>query len=216
MRIPESKIEEVRTSASIVDVISEFVQLRKRGKNYVGLCPFHNEKTPSFTVSEEKQIFHCFGCHAGGNIFKFLMEYRKISFVESIQELAEQFGIEVEYDQAAYTERQSEQEILYDINTEAAKYYLNNLLNDDEGEGARKYLQERNIKLQTMRTFGLGYSLRGWENFLNFAKGKSFDIDKCIHLGLIGRTNDGRVLNILNVFRRDGRWWGWLFLFCYG
>jgi len=73
MRIPESKIEEIRSGANIVDVISEYVQLRKRGKNYIGLCPFHSEKTPSFTVSEEKQIYHCFGCHAGGNVFKLLM-----------------------------------------------------------------------------------------------------------------------------------------------
>ena len=77
MRIPESKIEEIRNSISIVDVISEYVQLRKRGKNYIGLCPFHNEKTPSFTVTEEKQIYHCFGCHEGGNVFKFLMDFKK-------------------------------------------------------------------------------------------------------------------------------------------
>jgi len=211
MRIAESKIEEIRTSASIVDVISEYIQLRKRGKNFIGLCPFHSEKTPSFTVSEEKQIFHCFGCHTGGNVFKFLMEYRKISFVESVQELAEHLGIKIEYDQSADTEQQSEQEILYDINTEAAKYYLNNLLNDDEGEEARKYLQERNIKLQTMRTFGLGYSLGGWENFINFAKGKAFDIDKCIQLGLIGKTSEGRLHDKLSgrlifpIFSPNGR-----------
>jgi DNA primase len=211
MRISENKIEEIRSSASIVDIISEYVQLRKRGKNFIGLCPFHSEKTPSFTVSEEKQIFHCFGCHTGGNVFKFLMEYKKISFIESVQELAEQQGIEIEYDQAEYTEQQSEQEILYDINTEAARYYLNNLLNDDEGEVARKYLEERNIKVQTMRTFGLGYSLRGWENLLNFLKGKGFDIEKCIHLGLIGRTSDGRLHDklpgrlIFPIFSPNGR-----------
>jgi DNA primase len=211
MRISENKIEEIRSSASIVDVVSEYVQLRKRGKNFIGLCPFHSEKTPSFTVSEEKQIFHCFGCHTGGNIFKFLMEYKKISFIESVQELAEQQGIEIEYDQAAYTEQQSEQEILYDINTEAARYYLNNLLNDDEGETARKYLEKRNVKIQTMKTFGLGYSLRGWENLLNFIKGKGFDIEKCIHLGLIGKTNDGRLHDklpgrlIFPIFSPNGR-----------
>ena len=132
MRIPESKIEEVRTSASVVDVVSEFVQLRKRGKNYIGLCPFHNEKTPSFTVSEEKQIFHCFGCHTGGNVFKFLMEFQKISFVESVQQLADQLGITIDYEQAGYSEQQTEQEIYYDINTETAKYFSNLLLNDDE------------------------------------------------------------------------------------
>jgi len=211
MRIPETKIEEIRANASIVDVISEFVQLRKRGKNYLGLCPFHSEKTPSFTVSDEKQIFHCFGCHAGGNVFKFLMEYRKISFIESVQELAERLGIEIEFDQAAYTGQQSEQEILYDINTEAARYFLNNLLNDEEGDAAKKYLQERNIKLQTMRTFGLGYSLRGWENFVNYAKGKKIDLDKCVQLGLIGKTSDGRLHDklpgrlIFPIFSPNGR-----------
>lgn len=211
MRISENKIEEIRSSASIVDVISEYVQLRKRGKNFIGLCPFHSEKTPSFTVSEDKQIFHCFGCHTGGNVFKFLMEYKKISFIESVQELAEQLGIEIEYDQTAYTEQQSEQEILYDINTEVARYYLNNLLNDDEGEGARKYLEKRKIKVQTMRTFGLGYSLRGWENLLNFLKGKGFDLEKCIHLGLIGKSSDGRLHDklpgrlIFPIFSPNGR-----------
>ena len=211
MRIPESKIEEVRTSISVIDVVSEFVQLRKRGKNYIGLCPFHNEKTPSFTVSEEKQIFHCFGCHTGGNVFKFLMEYNKISFVEAVQDLAEQLGIELDYAQTDYTEQQSEQEILYDINTEAAKYFLNNLLNDAEGEGARKYLQGRNIKTQTIRSFGLGYNLRGWENFINFAKGKKINLEKAVGLGLIGKSDDGRYYDklpgrlIFPIFSPNGR-----------
>ena len=212
MLIPESKIEEVRTSASIVDAISEYVQLRKRGKNYVGLCPFHNEKTPSFTVSDEKQIFHCFGCHTGGNVFKFLMEYKKISFVEAVQEIAEQLGIPLEYQESAgYEEQQTEQETLYDINTEAAKYFLNNLLNDKEAEGARKYFKARNIKPQTIRAFGLGYTLRGWENFINFAKGKKIDLDSAIKLGLIGKSDDGRYYDklpgrlIFPIFSPNGR-----------
>jgi DNA primase len=147
MQIPEHKIEEIRQSINIVDVISPFVQLRKRGRNYLGLCPFHTEKTPSFTVSEEKQIFHCFGCHTGGNIFKFLMEYEKISFVEAVQELAEQAGITLEAEEGK-AEKQTEQEILYDINTEAARYFLNNLLNTAEGEIAARYFHKRNIKLR--------------------------------------------------------------------
>ncbi len=211
MRIPESKIEEVRTSASVVDVVSEFVQLRKRGKNYIGLCPFHNEKTPSFTVSEEKQIFHCFGCHTGGNVFKFLMEFQKISFVESVQQLAEQLGITIDYEQTGYSEQQTEQEIYYDINTETAKYFSNLLLNDDEGKFAREYFQKRNIKTQTMRTFGLGYALRGWENFINFSKEKGFDEDKIVALGLVGRNKEGRVYDkfsgriIFPIFSPNGR-----------
>lgn len=211
MRIPESKIEEVRTSASVVDVVSEFVQLRKRGKNYIGLCPFHNEKTPSFTVSEEKQIFHCFGCHTGGNVFKFLMEFQKISFVESVQQLAEQLGITIDYEQTGYSEQQTEQEIYYDVNTETAKYFSNLLLNDDEGKFAREYFQKRNIKTQTMRTFGLGYALRGWENFINFSKEKGFDEDKIVALGLVGRNKEGRVYDkfsgriIFPIFSPNGR-----------
>ena len=211
MRIPESKIEEIRESVDIVDVISPHIQLRKRGKNFIGLCPFHSEKTPSFTVSEEKQIFHCFGCHTGGNVFKFLTEFHKISFIEAVQELAEQQGINIEFDKQEYTEQQSEQEILYDINTEAAKYFLNNLLNDDEGEFARKYLQERNIKTQTLRSFGLGYAIKGWENFINYAKSKKLNIDKCIQLGLIGKTSEGKLYDkfpgrlIFPIFSPNGR-----------
>ncbi len=192
MRIPESKIEEIRSAASIVDVISGYVQLRKRGRNYIGLCPFHPEKTPSFTVSEEKQIFHCFGCHAGGNVYKFLMDYEKISFVEAVQELAKQLGIEIEYESTPGDERQSEQELLYDINTEAAKYFYNNLQNSDEGEIARKYLKERKIKPQTITTFGLGYALKGWENFLSVAKEKKLDLDRVTELGLAGKNDEGR------------------------
>ena len=193
-------------------MISEYVQLRKRGKNYIGLCPFHNEKTPSFTVSEEKQIFHCFGCHTGGNIFKFLMEYKKISFVEAIQEVAEQLGIPLElYESAGYEEHQSEQELLYDINTEAAKYFLNNLLKADEAEIAKNYLQKRNLKQQTIRTFGLGYTLRGWENFVNYAKEKKIDLEKAVALGLAGKHPDGRYFDrlpgrlIFPIFSPNGR-----------
>jgi DNA primase len=211
MRIPESKIEEIRSAASIVDVISGYVQLRKRGRNYIGLCPFHSEKTPSFTVSEDKQIFHCFGCHAGGNVFKFLMDYEKISFIESVQELAGQLGIDIEYESTPGDEKQNEQEIFYDINTEAAKYFYNNLHNSDEGEIARKYLQERKIKPQTIKTFGLGYALRGWENFLNFAKENKLDIDKVVELGILIKSDDGRYHDrfagrlIFPIFSPNGR-----------
>lgn len=211
MRISESKIEEIRNSISIVDVISEYVQFRKRGKNFVGLCPFHNEKTPSFTVTEEKQIFHCFGCHTGGNVFKFLMEYKKISFIEAVQEIAEQQGIKISYDDEGYSEKQSEQEILYDINTEAARYFLNNLLNDQEGEAAREYFKNRNLKIQTIRAFGLGYTINGYENLVNFLKEKSIDLERALQLGLIGQFKDGRIYDklpgriIFPIFSPNGR-----------
>ncbi len=211
MRIPENKIEEIRSAASIVDVISGYVQLRKRGKNFLGLCPFHSEKTPSFTVSEEKQIFHCFGCHTGGNVFKFLMEYEKISFVEAVQELAEELGIPLEPEQQESDERQSEQEILYDINTETARYFSKNLLNSDEGEIALNYFQNRKIKPATIRAFGLGYAPNGWDNLLHFLQEKKIDIDKALDLGLIGKSKEGRLYDkfssriIFPIFSPNGR-----------
>ena len=211
MRISENKIEEIRSAANIVDVISEYIQLRKRGKNFIGLCPFHNEKTPSFTVSEDKQIYHCFGCHSGGNVFKFMMEYEKISFIESVQEMAHRYGINIEVDEEEFSGRQTEQEILYDLNTEAAKYFSNILLSDLSGEIARDYFQKRKIKLQTMRAFGLGYSLPGRDNFVNYAQEKKLDLEKALSLGLIGQGNDGRLYDrftgriIFPIFSPNGR-----------
>lgn len=211
MRISEAKIEEIRSSANIVDVISGYVQLRKRGKNFLGLCPFHSEKTPSFTVSEDKQIFHCFGCHTGGNVFKFLMEYEKISFVEAVQELAQELGIPLEFDQQESEEQQTEQEILYDINTETARYFSSNLLNSDEGEIALNYFQNRKIKPATMRAFGLGYAFNGWDNLLHFLQDKKIDMERALQLGLIGRSQEGRLYDkfssriIFPIFSPNGR-----------
>ncbi|MGB8320469.1 MAG: DNA primase [Ignavibacteriaceae bacterium] len=211
MRIPENKIEEIRSAANIVDIISEYVPLRKRGRNFLGLCPFHSEKTPSFTVNEEKQIYHCFGCHAGGNVYKFLMEYEKISFIEAVQDLAKRTGITLEFDENINEEKQSEQEILYDINTLAARYFSDNLLNSTEGETGREYFNKRKIKPQTLRAFGLGYSLNGWENFIEFAKDQKIDLEKAVQLGLIGRNKDGRLFDkfsgriIFPIFSPNGR-----------
>ncbi len=211
MRIPESKIEEIRSSASIVDIISNHVQLRKRGKNYIGLCPFHSEKTPSFTVSEEKQIFHCFGCHTGGNVFKFLMEYEKISFIESVQELAEKLGIALEFDEEAGAEKQSEQELLYEINTAVARYFSDNLLKEEKGEIARKYFENRKIKVQTIRSFGLGYALPGRDDLVNYLTDKKINIERSLNLGLISSYEDGRLYDkfsgriIFPIFSPNGR-----------
>jgi len=211
MIIPENKIEEIRSTANIVDIIAERVQLRKRGKNYLGLCPFHTEKTPSFTVSEEKQIYHCFGCHAGGNVFKFLMEYEKISFVEAVQQLANQLGITLEFEEQTGIEKQSEQEILYEINTQVARYFSDNLLNSLDGEIARDYFNSRKIKTQTMRSFGLGYAIPSRDHLVNFLRDKKIDLDKALQLGLIGMSNDNRLYDkfsgriIFPIFSPNGR-----------
>ena len=211
MRIPEETIEEIRTSASIVDFISGYVQLRKRGKNYIGLCPFHQEKTPSFTVSDEKQIFHCFGCHAGGNIFKFLMDYKSISFVESVQEVGEYLGITINYEQNEFTSIQNDQEEYYDLNVLAAKYYSNNLLKSEIGEEAREYLESRKIKTSIQKIFGLGHAPSGWDNFLNYAQSNKADFDKLKTLGLIDSKDGGKYYDkfrnriIFPIFSPNGR-----------
>ncbi len=139
------------------------------------------------------------------------MEYEKISFVEAVQELAEELGIPLEFDQQESEERQSEQEILYDINTEAARYFSHNLLNSDEGEIALNYFQNRKIKPNTMRAFGLGYAVNGWDNLLHYLQEKKVDIEKALALGLIGQSKEGRLYDkfssriIFPIFSPNGR-----------
>jgi len=211
MQIPEHQVEEIRANTDIVDLVSGYVQLRKRGRNYIGLCPFHNEKTPSFTVSPEKQIYHCFGCHAGGNAYKFLMEYKNISFVESVQELAENLGIKIEENEAPNTEEKSEFEELYEINVIAAKYFSNNLLKSAGGEIARSYFKDRKIKPKTNTTFGLGYALPEWDSILHHLTENKVNLQKAKDIGLIDVKDNGgfydkyRGRTIFPIFSPNGR-----------
>ena len=211
MRIPEHTIEEIRSSANIVDIISTYVALRKRGKNFIGLCPFHQEKTPSFTVSEEKQIFHCFGCHAGGNVYKFLMEYKSISFVEAVQEIAESVGITLNFEDDKVSSEQSELEEFFDINLTAAKYFSDNLLKSEHGEIARDYLSKRKIKTQTQKVFGVGFALNGWEHFVNYARDNQIDLNNAKLLGLIDSKEGGNYYDkfrgriVFPIFSPNGR-----------
>lgn len=211
MRIPEHKIDEIRNAADIADIVSAHVHLKKRGKNFIGLCPFHQEKTPSFTVSDDKQIYHCFGCGAGGNVFKFLMEFKNISFVEAVEEIAEHLGIKIELESTQFDEKQNELEELYELNILAARFFSDNLLKSNDGEQAREYLKRRNIKPQIQKIFGIGYAPYGWDNFLAHAKENKADLTKAKLLGLID-TNDkgeyydkyrGRV--IFPIFSPNGR-----------
>ncbi|MHC1739411.1 MAG: DNA primase [Ignavibacteriaceae bacterium] len=211
MLIPEQKIDEVRNAIDIVDLVSQYVQLRKRGKNFVGLCPFHTEKTPSFSVSSDKQIYHCFGCHNGGNIFKFLMEYKKISYVEAIQEAAAFAGIIIEFEtKKNYSKDVSETELLYDINYEIAKFYSDNLLSKPEGEFARRYFDNRKIKITSLRAFGLGFAPHR-DATIKFIQEKKLDIDKAIYLGIIGKSENGNLYDrfygriIFPLFSPNGR-----------
>jgi len=168
--IPEEKISEIKNAADIVDIVSEAVLLKKAGKNHLGLCPFHSEKTPSFTVSPDKQIFYCFGCGTGGNVFSFLMKQEGLSFPEAARRLGKRYGIDIP-DRPLSSEQKnkiSERESLFDINRRAMEFYHQTLKNNGAGQVARTYLRKRGISQKTIDDFKLGYARDGWDHLLNF------------------------------------------------
>ncbi len=172
--IPEDKISEIKNAADIVDVVSESVLLKKAGKNYIGLCPFHSEKTPSFTVSPDKQIFHCFGCSTGGNVFSFLMKQEGFSFPEAARHLAKRHGVDIPERPLSPEQKKkiSERENLLDINRRAGEFYHQALLNNNAGQKARTYLSKRGISKKTIVDFKLGYARDGWDHLLRFFSNK--------------------------------------------
>ena len=156
MKITQSKIDEIASSIDIVEIISQYTQLKRSGKNFMGRCPFHQEKTPSFSVSQEKGVYHCFGCGKSGNVFNFIMDIDNVSFYEALRMLAEKANIRIEFDEEEYTDR-NKIEILYEINRQAAKYYYDALMEFD-GIYAKEYLNHRGIRDETIKRFGLGFS----------------------------------------------------------
>jgi len=158
--IPEDLIDRIRGSQDIVEVISRHLSLKKSGQNYVGLCPFHSEKTPSFTVSTSKQLFHCFGCGTGGNVITFLMKFENRPFVDTVKKLADDAGISIaDSDSSNNTGRDKKKKGIYEVNKLAAEYYHNTLIKTKEGEPARAYLSERGLSSETIERFHIGYSL---------------------------------------------------------
>ncbi|MBI5078489.1 DNA primase, partial [Candidatus Saganbacteria bacterium] len=160
--IPSQIIEEIRNKTDIVTVVSEYVKLRKTGRNYVGLCPFHSEKTPSFTVSPEKQLFHCFGCREGGNVFTFLMKTEGLGFNEAVAELGNRAGITVEKTAASGTFK-GEKDKLYEVTLLAAKFFRQ-CYEEDSGRIARDYVKQRGINEPTAKIFGVGFAPAGWDH----------------------------------------------------
>ena len=157
MRYSDDLVEEIRMKNDIVDVISGYVKLTRRGSSYFGLCPFHNEKSPSFSVSPGKQMYYCFGCGAGGNVFTFLMEYENFTFVEALKFLADRAGVELP--QMEYSKEAKEQadlkNTLLEINKQAAKFYYYQL-HTERGKQGYDYLKGRGLSDDTIRKFGLG------------------------------------------------------------
>ena len=168
--IPEDKISEIKHAADIVDIVSEAVLLKKAGKNFIGLCPFHTEKTPSFTVSPDKQIFYCFGCGSGGNVFSFLMKQEGLSFPETARKLAKRYGIDLPIKPLSLDQKRkiSEREGLLDINRRAMDFFHQALCRGTEGQAARSYLTQRGIAQKTIDDHKLGYAPDGWDHLLNY------------------------------------------------
>ncbi len=186
MYYPDEIIEEVRTRNDIVDLISGYVKLQRRGSSYFGLCPFHNEKSPSFSVSPGKQMYYCFGCGAGGNVFTFLMEYENYSFPEAVKALADRAGValpEMEYSQEARRARDEKNAVL-EVNREAAKYYYY-LLRTPEGAPGMEYLKKRGLTAETMQRFGLGYAGRYSDGLYRYLKKKGISDELLKKSGLM-------------------------------
>ncbi len=187
--IPEETIQQIAEAVDIVEVISQYVPLRPSGKNFRGLCPFHTEKTPSFTVSPEKQIFYCFGCRAGGNVFNFLMRYERISYPEAVRALAEQVGISVRTAGGEDAERQRKRrEELLRVNAAAARAYQAALRESRGGRLALDYLSSRGVAAESIETFGLGYAPQGWDYLLKLLRNQGISVESIEAAGLIQRS----------------------------
>lgn len=192
-RIPEEKIEEIRTKTDIVDLIGEYIQLTKKGRNWFGLCPFHGESTPSFSVSEEKQLFHCFGCGASGNAITFVMDLENRTFTETVVELAERSSVELDIGLNHYVEDSKRQEFkqMNEAHTLATNFYNHILLNTVEGEEALEYLEARGFTRESIEKYGIGWALDDFNALTSLLQRKSFNMEEMEEAGLIIKRDDG-------------------------
>ncbi|MBI4436835.1 MAG: DNA primase [Candidatus Omnitrophica bacterium] len=192
MSIPQETLDQIQERVDIVEVISVHLPLKRAGRNFRASCPFHHEKTPSFMVSPEKQIFHCFGCGEGGDVFRFLMKMERIEFLDAVRSLAEKVGIPLPKRGDASTERASESVRLYEANALAQSYYRECLLGK-EGEEARRYFSNRGLEAKTIEVFQLGYAPSSPNAFLTRASSKGFSEQVLLRAGLILKGEDGRL-----------------------
>lgn len=189
MLFSEDKISEIIEKNDIVDVISEYMTLKRSGGNYGALCPFHSEKTPSFSVSSSKQIFNCFGCGVGGNVITFIQKIERINFVEAVKLLAERAGIQLEEDKdPKQLERAKLRKSLYKANTEAARFFYSNL---NKNAKAMEYLKRRGLSEAIIKRFGLGYAPDKWHELMDFMKRKGISSELMYKAGLIVKNKDG-------------------------
>jgi DNA primase len=192
-RIPGSIVEEIRDKSDIIDVISEYLTLKKAGRNFIGLCPFHKEKTPSFTVNRDKQIFYCFGCGEGGNVFSFLMKLNSQSFPEAVRYLAGKRGIVIPEGAVSRGEKERSdiKEQIFRVNQIAARYFSQNLFSQS-GKAAREYLKKRGIGETVARNFQLGYAPDGWRYLAGFFEKEKIPLKLAEQAGLVASKADGK------------------------
>lgn len=191
--ISNEEINEIRSRANIVDIISGYLQVSSKGKNYVALCPFHNDHSPSLIISPEKQIFNCFTCRTGGNVFSFVMKYENVSFAEAVSIVAKKVGFNLKNDVFVKSENKYSKD--YEIYEYAMKYYLNNI-NTTDGSKARDYLLKRGINETIIKEFKLGYSGSSKDTFYTLATNKGWDTETLNKLGLINKVNE----NVYDTF----------------
>ena len=200
-RIPEDIIREVNDASDIVEYVSRYVQLKKTGKDYSGLCPFHHEKSPSFHVSADKQLFHCFGCGASGNLVQFVMRTENLDFVDAIKVMADRAGISIPEEAGESDEQHSRRQRILQMNRMAARFYFDCLKDKRIGSEAQKYFAQRGISWKTVTTYGLGYAPGGRNVLLTHMKEKGFSYEQCVEAGLaVERENQGKKV-IMDKFR---------------
>ncbi len=187
--IPENILDDILNKTDIVELISSYFPLKRAGRNFKALCPFHNEKTPSFMVNPQKQIFHCFGCGRGGNAFGFLMEYERMDFLEAVRILASKAGIALPQDSSS-SKTTSLVSNLYKINGLARNFYIN-ILNSSAGASAQEYLNKRNINRETIQTFMLGLSMDKWDSLFNYLRSKNISLTLLEKSGLFCSREGG-------------------------
>lgn len=193
MRIDQSVINEIKDKTDILDLVSEYVKLEKRGRNYIGLCPFHDEKTPSFTVSEDKQICHCFGCKKGGNVFQFTQEIKDVPFVEAVKELGERVNIKVDVGQTQYNQQSqmaSDDLKMIEMHELIRDYYHYALMKTVEGEEALNYLRQRDFTDELIKQRQIGYAPDSSHFCHDFLEKKGYDIELAYEAGLLSRNEE--------------------------
>jgi DNA primase len=189
--IDPATLEQIRAASDVVDIIGGYLPLKRAGANFVTLCPFHKEKSPSFNVNPHRQIFHCFGCHKGGDVFTFVKEYENLTFVEAVKRLAERASIPLVLDAAPGQEQaRFLKDTLLDIHEQIAKRWQAALQNDAAGEIARSYLSKRGVAAEAVELFRIGFAPEAWDDTVNWTKNKGFDIATVEQAGLVIRNEE--------------------------